>query len=353
MKRNFGIILLALCCVVAVGCKKDPVEPVDPVVPSEDLIAGDVWVLNEGGWGNNDAELSVLNRAEGSVENDIFVAKNGRGLGDVAQDLMVYGSKMYVVVWGSNVVEVLNSKTGKSIKQISFAGKGPRYAVGEGGKVYVCCYDGTVAKIDTVGLEIEACCEVTGMQPEGICVAGDKLCVLHGWKNDENGNAVYDSTMSVVDIATFSSERKMTVGLNPFYVMAYDENHVIVGYNGNYGVQPSGIMKVNLTTGERTTLKNDGASEFVIYQGELYGYQFDWSSNKAAFWKINLATGAQTDLLKNITVDIKTPYCMSVDPRNGDIYVGDAQQFRSSGDVHCFTKDGELKWSVEVGMRTR
>jgi DNA-binding beta-propeller fold protein YncE len=68
---------------------------------------------------------------------------------------------MYVVVNVSSQIEVLDVKSGKSLAQIAMKNeKGiarePRYVEFHAGKAYVCSFDGTVAKIDTSTLKIEA-----------------------------------------------------------------------------------------------------------------------------------------------------------------------------------------------------
>ncbi|MBQ9639782.1 MAG: PQQ-like beta-propeller repeat protein [Bacteroidales bacterium] len=85
------------------------------IFPSKVVTWGnEAFVLNEGAWGRNDASLSRLNSKNGTIVNNYFASVNSRGLGDVAQDIMIYGSKMYISVSFSNTVEVVNPTTGKS-----------------------------------------------------------------------------------------------------------------------------------------------------------------------------------------------------------------------------------------------
>lgn len=75
------------------------------VVPLAD---GTAYVLNEGNWGQNEASLSRVDMTTGSITNNVFSTANGRGLGDVAQDLVVYGTKAYITVSFSNTVEIVD-----------------------------------------------------------------------------------------------------------------------------------------------------------------------------------------------------------------------------------------------------
>ena len=134
MKKN--ILLLAACALLlTVGCEKDP-------KPENNTNDGTyAYVLNEGSRGVNNAEISRLNIKDGTIEADWFSAANGRGLGDLAQDLVHYGNKLYATVHTSNKVEVIDPATGKSLKQIDMGNRGPRYIACHGGKIYVTCYD--------------------------------------------------------------------------------------------------------------------------------------------------------------------------------------------------------------------
>ena len=81
-----------------------------------DLGDGSAYVLNEGSWGSNNASLSRVNLVTGAIDNGVFSAANGRGLGDVAQDVIVYGDKAYVAVSFSNTVEVLSLADNKAVQ---------------------------------------------------------------------------------------------------------------------------------------------------------------------------------------------------------------------------------------------
>lgn len=85
------------------------------------LDADHLLVLNEGNWGNNEAELSLVDVNAATATNNYFAANNGRGLGDVGQDIIRYGSRIYIAVTYSNSIEVLNPTTGKSTR-IALAG---------------------------------------------------------------------------------------------------------------------------------------------------------------------------------------------------------------------------------------
>ena len=167
MKKNllwaaaFGLLMSASL----VSCDDDdpvidnPDNPDDPnTPPTEEVVTTNgYYVLNSGKMGSNNASLSFYNTDTQEVTADVFMEKNERGLGDTANDMLIYGEKMYIAVYGSQVIEVTDLQ-GNSLKQIqSTTGSPlqPRFMTSHEGKVYVSLYDGYVARLDTASLEIE------------------------------------------------------------------------------------------------------------------------------------------------------------------------------------------------------
>ncbi|MBO4740510.1 MAG: hypothetical protein J5605_02575, partial [Bacteroidales bacterium] len=161
MKKLTLLICILFFVIVSVSCKKDPAkeeEPqVDEIVKAEQgTPAKYIYILNEGTWGNNEASLDRIELATGIFEHNVFGAQNGRDLGDVANDIQLYGSKMYIVVNNSNTLEVVEPESGRSIQQISEGINQPRYVVGAGAYVYVSSYSDLVYKIDTATFSVVA-----------------------------------------------------------------------------------------------------------------------------------------------------------------------------------------------------
>ena len=50
-----------------------------------------LYFLNSGNMGNNNATLTMYDPETGESDPDYFMTQNGRGLGDTAQDIIIYG----------------------------------------------------------------------------------------------------------------------------------------------------------------------------------------------------------------------------------------------------------------------
>ena len=351
MKKTF--LLLAACMLLlTVGCEKDPQNN------NQTNDGTYAYVLNEGAWGGNDAEISRLNIKDGTIEANWFSAANGRGLGDLAQDLVHYGNKLYATVHTSNTVEVIDPATGKSLKQIDVGNRGPRYMACYGGKVYVTCYDKTVVRIDTVTYDIEAVCPLSGMQPEQICLLGNWLYICNSWQYGDNGETVYDSTLSVVDISTFTEVMKLpilvdpanqTYAYNPNKIKKNNRGEMVIDCPGDYYDQVNKpAQTVVLTVGSTPTFTcyPINLTNFDFYGNDLYSYatSYDASWNPTAVFYRN-----ETPILTSYSATLSNAYGININPTNGDIYICNSQ-FGVNSDVYCFANDGTERWHVEAGI---
>ncbi len=340
MKKSL-LFLVAALSVAMVGCEKEPETP-------SNTQGAKAFVLNEGLWGANDASLSII--TDEGITNDWFATCNGRGLGDLGQDMIHYGSLLYVVVHTSNTIECIDPATGVSRKQISMGNRLPRYAVGHEGKLYVSCYDKTVVRIDTASLEIEATCHLSGMQPEQLCVVGDSLYVCNTWQYGEGSQAVYDSTISVVSLDDFVEARKITVGMNPGRIKALDSHRFIVSCGGDYGNHAAQTLVVDVADGSQTEL-DVAATNFDICNGTIYlyctSYDASWNTT-VSFYKADAATLALTPMLQSHSTELKNAYGINVDPQTQEVYICNSV-YGVNSDVYVFSPDGTLQDKYEAG----
>lgn len=356
MKRNLYIFCILLTVGIFAGC--DDMKDFEPQREySQDAVTRKMYILSEGLFNYNNSKLGVYDFTEPDDAKkyipDFFAQQNKRGLGDTANDMQRYGSKIYILVNVSSQIEVIDAETGKSIKRIPMfndkkVARQPRYIDFYEGKGYVCSFDGTVARLDTASLEIEAYVEV-GRNPDGICVANRKLYVSNsGGLSFPN----FDNTVSVVDIAAFKEIKKINVGTNPYKIHADSEGDVYVVTRGNNDVY--GFHKIDSDIDEKIqTFPSLSVYNFEIYEDKAYMYNYDYATGKSWVKVFDCLTERVIDeqFVKDKNITINTPYGISINPLNGDVYIFDAQFFIYEGDVLCFDKDGKFKFRInEVGL---
>lgn len=308
-------------------------------------------ILNEGSWGSNNSSLTAIDIEEGEVVSaDWFSAKNGRGLGDVAQDMIAYGSKVYATVTFSNSLEVIDTKSGVS-QRVDMGNRKPRYIAADGGKLYITCYNPcSVVRIDTVTLTIEATCPLGNFQPEGIAISGGNAFVASSNISDAAGNYSYDDKLYVIDLATFDNPSAITVGCNPQEVMEITDGKLIVNYWGDYGAQPAGSALVDATT-LAVTQTGQALTKMAIFNGKAYGYSttYDANYNQTVSYKTIDANGTVVDFPFTFSIP-ENPYGITLNPANGDIYIMTDGNYTAKGTVFCYSQTGDLRFMLEAGM---
>jgi YVTN family beta-propeller protein len=311
----------------------------------------DMFVLTEGLWFNNNSALVHYSFDKAELELDYFSTKNKRGLGDTANDMKRYGSKIYIAVNTSSQIEIVDLNSGLSLKQLPMFDENgnarqPRSFAFHDGKAYLCSFDGTIARIDTLTLEVEAFVKC-GLNPDGICVANNKLYVSNsGGLNFPN----YDNTVSVVDIETFTEIKKIKVGENPYTIGADSEGDVYVVSRQNYGLNPYLFQKIDSKTDEvARTFEDITVYNFTIFEDKAYTYNYDFNTQSSHFCIFDCIKEALvSENFIDDSVEIVTPYSIRINPFNNDIYISDAQLYIRAGNLLCFDKNGKFKYQLNA-----
>ncbi|KWW32048.1 MAG: hypothetical protein AUK63_144 [bacterium P3] len=325
------------------GCAKEEQSNSDPVKKPGAI------VLNEGNMGSNNAALSVLDLDNGKADNMWFQNANGRKLGDQAQDMILYGSKVYITVTESNTLEVLDPATGISTRK-SMGSLKPRYIAAHNGKVYVTCYNPPcVVCIDTATLAIEDTCRLGDYRPEGIAIAQGKAFVAGAYhKNDYNR---FDNKIYVVDLTVFDTMPSIAAGSNNNRIELVDENTLVINHGNGTTASPSGMFFLNTATCA-VTAAGCVLTRMTVYNGKVYGFHAPYGGTPS-FVVVNCDgsvedfpfTPAFEDMEQN-----ENPYGIHINPYNGDLYITTDGSYRVPGDIYCFRPDGSLRFKTEAGM---
>ena len=317
----------------------------------------ELYALCEGLFNQNNSSLMRFSFNNQRMVRNYFKTINHRGLGDTANDLAIYGSKIYIVANVSSTIEIVDFQTGNSLKQIQMLTENgnprePRYIAFHKEKAYVCSYDGTVARIDTASLTIDAMTTV-GRNPDGICVQDDKLYVSNSGGLDHASGLGVDNTVSVVDIATFKETDKIIVGPKPGKIIADTKEKVVYVATRGEDVEAGdyNFAKIDCRT-KVVTHYNERVQNFAI-DGEIaYLYNYNYSTQTASIKTFNLKTGET--VRKNFITDgtnISTPYGINVNPYSGNIYITDAYDYTVYGDLLCFNQQGQLLFRLNnIGL---
>lgn len=357
----------------ATSCREDelvvPAEyDVVPVSPESTTKIRGFYLVNEGNMGSNKCTLDYFDYFTGLYARNFYAERNStviKELGDVGNDIGIYGSKLYVVVNCSHKVEALDAYTGVRISQIDIPNC--RYVRFHRGKAYVSSYvgpvlidseapKGAVYEVDTTKLVVTKKVTV-GYQPEEMEIVDDYMYVANsgGYRPPQ-----YDNTVSVIQMVDFKQVRQIPVAINLNRIKKDKYNQLWVNSRGDYMDCPSRLYVLSKNRSnnrmEVTDTLDVACSNMAIHGDSLYYYATEWSnysqSNAISYGIIDVRTHeviSENFITDGTDADITIPYGIAIHPETGDVFVTDAKNYVSSGTLYCFSRDGKCKWSVRTG----
>ena len=392
MKRIYNrLAMVAIVSIIFMGCRKDdiilqpeeeqlppqeevlsPEEEEEEVLPPEeevtlpDTVTSIVgfYLLNEGNMNMNKASLDYYDYTTSKYRRNVYGEANPNatlGLGDVGNDIGIYGSKLYTVINASNKLEIMDVATTKRLKVINI--KNCRYITFSDGKAYISAYDGEisigqnspngfVAEIDTTSLTITRRVEV-GRQPEELAVVDGKLYVANsGGYSPPN----YETTVSVVDINSFQVINEIEVAPNLHRLRATESGDLYVSSRGDYYNIPSQLFVVDTKEQKVTNTFDIPTNNLTIVDniayiiGSAFSYEtFEWEIDYRMIDIKNEELLEGSFLPKSVSDEIEMPYGIAVDPLSKDIYITDARDYVSPGTLYCIDKNKTVKFTVKTG----
>ena len=375
MKQLFYYILPLL---ILNSCRNDVM-----VVPMEDINTGGktvkseiigMYLLNEGNMGSNKSTLDYLDLSGKDTTvhylRNIYSERNPETvmmLGDVGNDIQIYGSRLWLVINCSNKVEVAQADDAVRIGKVDIPNC--RYVTFKDRYAYVSSYVGyvytgsssplgSVYKVDTLSLEKVDSCSV-GYQPEEMAVIGNKLYVANSGGYQGMTGQGYESTISVIDLDNMQETERIAVAPNLHRIKKDKYDQLWVTSRGNYVDMEAKIYWLSKGADGKmqvTGRLDQPVSDLCIVGDSLYFYGSQWSeitmTNTVTYGIINVRTHqiVSTSLSDAPEISkIRMPYGIIVNPIHHDFYIMDAKNYVSSGELLHFLPDGAFDWKVKTG----
>ena len=313
-----------------------------------------IVVLNQGNFGQDNANVSFISNDFEKFDNNFFNNLNPTvTMGNTGQDIGFYNDLAFIVLNGSNTIQVVNRYTFKHIRTIT-GFRNPRFIAFANGKGFVTNWgigtntaDDYVAVLNLSSFEITASIAVAE-GPERIIANNNMLYVAH------TGGFGYGKTVSVINSVTNLVTSTIQVGDVP-NAMKVQGNFLYVICGGN----PSFVsLPAVETTGKlvKIDLSNNSISSSISFAGmahpsnidivgtDLY-YTVDAGIYKTALSATTLPT---TPIFSTSTQGIYGIYSFEIE--NNLIFVGDAGDYNSNGKVYIYSMEGMLKKTFTVGV---
>lgn len=224
MKKATYLLMLAITALITSSCEKEKEETAGPLPAN---LHG-VFIINEGAFGQGNASVSFASSDSSYYNADLFNAANGYPAGDLLQSMTIYHSVGYLCVNNSQRVEVVSMTDFK--KKATITGiNSPRFMAGDQNNGYISDWGtNSVFKINLLNNTITgsvAC----GSGPEQLLVCDGKLFVCNG------GGYGEDSTITVIDLTTFSVIHTIQTDINPSSIRQDNSGNIWVLCRGSLG----------------------------------------------------------------------------------------------------------------------
>jgi|688.fasta_scaffold00533_32 hypothetical protein len=346
MRTIKQITFLFLVFISIISCTDDQV-----ILPLGAYERG-FFISNEGNFGTDNAEVSFISNDGLIVKQDVFKSENnGAILGNTLQSIAFHQDKAFLVVNGSNKIEVVNRYTFKRIATINTGLNNPRYMVFMNNKGFVTNWgagsnpnDDYVAVINLLTYTVESTIPVVE-GPEKIIAHNNILYVAHqgGWSFNNkvsvitNGNAV-SQTLTVGDVP-----KGLGVFNNQLFVLCAGKSSWQPG-----GETDGGIHVVNLannTVALWHTFEGAKPNHMTMANNDIYYSR----GNKIFKTSVNDLTFNSQEILDATAQNINILYGMSVSQNM--IFVLDAVNYTgSNGKVLFYNKAGSYLGAKETGL---
>ncbi|MBE6196012.1 MAG: YncE family protein [Rikenellaceae bacterium] len=308
-----------------------------------------LFIANEGNYMAGNASLSYYDPGTQSVENEVFLRANGHLLGDTAQSMTLFDGKLWICSNNSGVIFAIDPTTFKEVGRITLPG--PRYVYFMSStKGYVTqLWDNRIAIINpstyTITGYIETGMNAAEASTEQLVKWGDYLFV-NCWS--------YQKSILKIDTRTDEVVGSLEVGIQPESVMI-DKNGKLWtmtdggGWEGNpIGYEAPAIVRIDpesFSVEQRFELKKgDFPTELQL---NATGDTLYWLNG--GVWRMSVhATELPAEAL--LSSGLSSSYSLTLNPKNEDIYVGDAIDYAQNGMIFRYSATGDLLDSFGVGI---
>lgn len=319
-KNNFTAILLFLL-VGFVACDEE--EEVNIEKQFTPTYAGKTaYVITQG---NQSSKISggidILNLEEKTVTLSAFYQANGQYLGEIPQSGIRYGSNMYVPMYGSNCVWVINTSTLLKVAQISV--NSPEAVCGSQGYIFVASNEGYVVRYSASDYTQQGEQLQVGPNPAGLTAVNGKVYVTISDGYNYSSANPYENGKKVVEIdaENFTITNTFEVGLNPGQIFSTTKGEIYLIARGDYGANPSKVQKIatdgtvsDFCEGALMTMEND--TLYVLNTG--YNDAWELELKSAKYYALTAGTSGDINFGETVPV---SPISIHVSPVSGNIFV--------------------------------
>lgn len=335
MKKTNLLLLITALLFTIVSCKPDKTGEKDD---KTDYSTG-VLVSNEGVFQTGNGDITYYNDLTGVVEANIFEKVNARPAGNVVQSVKRHGDYTFIVANNSNRVEVVNSKTFKSITTLKDIIQPRYYAPIADKKGYITSWNGEIYVVSTESMDITKTIK-TGKNSDQVAIVNGNAWVVN------SGGYVYDNTISIINTSTDEVIKTISTEHNPKGIEVDSEGKVWVLCGGNSFFDFATETMTYITSPRITCFDATTFAPIKIIQFENlsdYVSSLTISKDRAMLYFVNNNKIFSLSTSGSSTSDFKEVYkpsdvmgfinSIKMNPKTNKLFVSDAKDYNSNGEV--------------------
>lgn len=341
MNYNIRISLLIIFSTTVFSCTK---------VGEKDLFLDDIRaiIVSEGQYTNGTGSLTTLTNSR-EVSQDIFRNVNNRPLGDVPQSLTKIGGYYYIPVNNSEKVEVIDSRTFKSIETMNLKMRCvPMYAVHLGGD--------SIIVSDQTGSAIPGSSDISSLMVVDINHGADREIVRRAirmpfptFQMKLIGNKLFvgGAEFSVFDLdnLTIGGIRSVKNSNNSTFSIC-DFSKIVTDKNGNLWIVSPGSLSCIDVESEKTIkeislpVRNTRSTIDICPKGETIYVNI---REKVYSIDVDNPIAPKEPFINHDNNDRSwTTYCMSISKENTIFIIRVLYGSITRGRIFEYSRDGEL-----------
>lgn len=337
--KTSGFLLLTVIFIVIVtqGCFKKKSEQ----QPFGFFSGNGLFIGNEGNFRSGNASLSFYSYDSLRVYKNQFSEVNDRPVGDVLNNIAIYGDHLFMVVNNSGKIEIADVSTLESEASVTGLISPRDIAFISDSKAYISSlYSDSVVIFNPADFIIEGYIDI-GRSSEYIKVSGD-----YAWiSNWSMGN-----TLTVIDTRNDIVEGVIVVAPEPGRIVEDRDGklwvlcsggYMNVEYPALYRIDPA-LMSIdlelqfdNILSSPSELLINNAGDRLLFLNGDIFSMETN-----------------ETQLPENPLVESgdRNFYRLGYDANRGILYATDAVDYMQNGRVYGFNHEGEEVISFEAGI---
>ncbi|MCX7735138.1 MAG: hypothetical protein N2319_00355 [Candidatus Kapabacteria bacterium] len=327
-------ILYIFFSLFLLSCVREPTAPNQNPTPSKSSSA---IILCEGLWGYNNSSLDKYLFDEDKVLNNFFSLSNpGLVLGDIANSIALKGDTAFIAVTGSNAIEIMNTKTGKSLGRIKLDGNiGPRfiYILNDTLAYFTCIFENSIRLFNPTNFKLSDKKLTVGPAPEGIAGFEAYIFVVNSGYGDYFSNDPKSSTISVIDAYELNEKITLKTDPNPIKVICNPKTkkfYVSFKHLPSKKDSIGGLIEYDIETMKEVRRWRFKINDFCLDLDNNTCYAID--SEGVIKINLNLNQTQSERIITNPKIsDIW--YCVAYYDYNKTLWIGNAKNYQVNGEI--------------------